>query len=88
MDDAHSGRLAPYPLQEADDLTPSPLYRTFVIRCWLESREAPAWRFSLLEPGSTAPRRGFTRLEDLTAFLHDAMVAMETDQRADGDWPV
>ena len=83
VDDARSGRLAPNPLAETDDSTESPPYRTFVIRCWLEPREAPAWRFSLLEAGSGAPRRGFTRLQDLTAFLHDAMVAMETDEHGE-----
>lgn len=77
MEDAHGG----YP-READDLTPSPLYRTFVIRCWLEAREQPAWRFSLLEVGNTSPRRGFTRLEDLMTFLQDAMAAAEADRRA------
>lgn len=79
MDDAHRG----YP-QEAV-LPPSPLYRTFVLRCWLEGCEAPAWRFSLLEVGSTSPRRGFTRPEDLVAFLQTAMAETEADRRVDLD---
>lgn len=77
MEDARCG----YP-HEADDFTPSPLYRTFVIRCWLEGRKEHEWRFSLLEVGSSSPRHGFTRLDDLVAFLQAAMAAAEADRRA------
>jgi hypothetical protein len=80
MEEAHSV----YP-READDLTPSPLYRTFVIRCWLEGRGQAAWRFSLLEVGSPLPRRGFARLDDLVAFLQSGMDAAEADRRAGVD---
>jgi hypothetical protein len=68
-----------------DDLTPSPIYRTFVIRCWLEAREDPAWRFSLLEIGGEDARRGFARLDDLVAFLKDVMAAAEAERRAGAD---
>ena len=80
MDDAHSGNAL-----QPDDLTPSPLYRTFMIRCWLEEGEEPAWRFSVLEVGSQNPRRGFTRLDDLVAFLTHEMAAVEAARRAGTD---
>lgn len=76
MDDALRER------PQADDFTPSPLYRTFMIRCWLEAREEPSYRFSLLEVGSPNPRHGFTRLDELVAFLQDVMAAAEADRHA------
>jgi hypothetical protein len=76
LDDAHREHAL-----QADDLTPSPLYRTFMIRCWLEESEAPAWRFAVLEVGSQGPRRGFARLEDVVAFLVCEMAAVEAARR-------
>jgi hypothetical protein len=73
------------PALHADDLTPSPLYRTFMIRCWLEDCEEPAWRFAVLEVGSQAPRRGFARLEDVAAFLSRELASAEAARRAGTD---
>ena len=56
-----------------------------MVRCWLEVSEEPAWRFSLLKAGSSSPRHGFTRLDDLMAFLEREMAAAEAAQRASTD---
>ncbi|MFN8497211.1 MAG: hypothetical protein U0641_05085 [Anaerolineae bacterium] len=47
--------------------------RAFLVRCWQDGHTrgdgAPAWRFSVEEIGEDHRRYGFTRFEDLTAFL-------------------
>lgn len=70
---------------EVDHLSASPVYRTFVVRCWLQDSTDPAWRFSLLEVGSSRPRRVFAHLDDLVTFLQGALDATEADRRAGFD---
>jgi hypothetical protein len=47
-------------------------YRAFLLRCWKEGagpEGEPAWRFTLVQLGNNGVKHGFTKLEDLTAFL-------------------
>ena len=57
-------------------------YRAYLLRCWREGEEvpgkAPRWRFSVEEvlPGRH-PKRGFSNLEALLAFLQSELVGGE-----------
>jgi hypothetical protein len=53
-----------------------PRYRAYMLRCWETRGERPdqpgAWRFSL-ECVQTKEKRGFEGLEDLVAWLREAL---------------
>lgn len=47
-------------------------YHAYLLRCWCEEEVAgqePTWRFSVEEIPRRGPRRGFTDLKTLLAFL-------------------
>ena len=47
-------------------------YRAFLLRCWQDEEDGESrWRFTLVEAGDEGGKRGFARLEDLTAFLRE-----------------
>jgi len=62
-------------------------YRTFLLRWWheedLPATDRSAWRFSLEEVGQP-PRRGFSSLQALTAFL-DAELHGDDVETTDAD---
>jgi len=49
-------------------------YQAYLIRCW---QEGTAWRFSLEGIGAEHQRRGFSRLEDLAAFIEQDLTRHE-----------
>lgn len=50
-----------------------PRYRAFLLRLWQEQSGGQwVWRASLEDP-HTHVRKGFSRLEDLSAFLREVM---------------
>ncbi len=59
-----------------DKVTQLP-YRAFMMRCWKEEddlpHDTPLWRFSLEEVGIDGPRKGFTSLKALTAYLNELL---------------
>ena len=48
-------------------------YRAFLLRCWQEPGAGPeghpAWRFTLVEAGDEAGKRGFVNLKELVGYL-------------------
>jgi hypothetical protein len=72
-----------HPTEDPADLT----YRTFLLRWWHEkdspATDRSAWRFSLEEVGQP-PRRGFSSLQALTAFL-DAELHGDDIETTDSD---
>lgn len=52
-------------------------YRAFLLRCWQEPAAGqagePAWRFTLVEAGDEAGKRGFASLDELVAYLKDEL---------------
>ena len=72
-----------HPTEDPSDLA----YRTFLLRWWHE-KDSPAidrstWRFSLEEVGQP-PRRGFSSLQALAAFL-DAELHGDDTETTDSD---
>ena len=47
---------------------PSSRYRAFILRLWQDDTNQ-GWRFSLEEIGRSLPRRGFSSLQAMTAFI-------------------
>ena len=54
----------------------SPLYRSYLLRLWLEPNDPPAWR-AMLESTFNGERRGFSSLEILFAFLEQETERLE-----------
>ena len=54
-------------------------YRAFLLRCWQEEGSdlsgEPSWRFALVKLGGKHCRRGFSCLEDMTAYLEEELQA-------------
>jgi hypothetical protein len=52
-------------------------YRAFLLRCWQETGAGqagePAWRFTLVEAGDEAGKRGFASLDELVDYLRDEL---------------
>lgn len=52
-------------------------YRAFLLRCWQELEAGQsgetAWRFTLVEAGDEAGKRGFASLVELMAYLEDEL---------------
>ena len=51
-------------------------YRSFLVRCWRVGAIADdpaAWRFMVLEAGGGTPRRVFSGLDGLTAYLREEL---------------
>jgi hypothetical protein len=46
----------------------SSLYRSYLLRLWLEPNDPPAWR-AMLESPANGERRGFASMESLFVFL-------------------
>ena len=57
----------------------STLYRSYLLRLWLEPNDPPAWR-AILESPANGERHGFASLETLFAFLEQETERLEHEK--------
>lgn len=57
------------------------IYRSYLLRLWLEPNDPPAWR-AMLESPSNGERYGFTSLPALVAFLEEEMGRLENEAQS------
>ncbi len=49
-------------------------YRAFLLRCWREQVNGGyTWRFSLIPAGEDEAKKGFSSLDELVSYLHEAL---------------
>jgi hypothetical protein len=64
-----------YPLDERREMG-----RSYLLRCWQEQGAGThAWHFIIQPLGGGQARKGFTSLQDLTAYLEEELERMKTD---------